>query len=201
MDTQGQQIIKQLREGDEKGINALFSLYFAPLCQVALRIVHNLDTAKDIVQDVFVKLWTHRMQLQIKTSLMGYLKQSVVNASIDHQRLAYEQRKVSLDHPATAGPEPLSAGSEAADIVVEGKEVALLVDQAIARLPPRCRLVFTLSRHHGLTYKQIAAQLDISTKTVENQMTKALQTLRALLAPLLSLTGFLWLFNFFSSST
>lgn len=197
MDKQGQQILQHLRAGDEQGINMLFSSYFAPLCLTAHRIVNNSDTAKDIVQDVFVRIWSQREKLHINTTLQAYLKRSVVNASIDHKRKGYELRKVRLEDAAISSRETPGPQSDSADKLVEGKDAAEQVDRAIAELPDRCRLVFTLSRHEGMTYSQIAKKLEISPKTVENQMTKALKSLRLSLSALLTLCIFLCRYLFF----
>lgn len=190
-------ILRLLKAGDEKGIELLFTNYFKPLCVVAYRIVGDEDTAKDVVQDVFVKLWDHRDRVAIKTSLFGYLKQSVVNHSIDHQRKGYVLRKVALESEHQEHLQ--SSPSEVTAHQAEGSELGAFVQRAIEQLPERCRLVFNLSRHEGLSYKEIAESLDISVKTVENQMTKALKTLRKLLAPVLTLvlaiTSFIFFFN------
>ncbi len=172
----------------------LFSTYFAPMCHVANRIVQNGDTAKDIVQDVFVRLWTNREKLRITSSLQGYLKQSVINAGIDHQRRAYEQKKIRWDDAVSQlDVSATKTGLEE----LESTEIKHMVDRAISNLPERCRLVFILSRHEGLTYNQIAEKLEISPKTVENQMSKALKTLRKLLSSVLPLTLIvLAIFNF-----
>ena len=162
----------------------LFASYFSPLCQVSHRIVQNGDTAKDIVQDVFVKLWTNRKQLNIATSLHGYLKQSVINASIDHQRKAYEKKKIRWDDAAGHLDNLVD---HAGPIALESQDTTRIVNEALTRLPERCRLVFVLSRHEGLTYRQIADKLEISPKTVENQMSKALKLLRKLLTNVLSI--------------
>ena len=201
MDDKGQQILTYLREDDERGINMLFSDYFAALCQVAHRIVQNQDTSKDIVQDVFVRLWTHRAKLSITSSLMGYLRKSVVNASIDHQRRAYEQKKVALDSDEMASSATIKLSSDVTAEAVEGNELKEQVNSAVAQLPERCRLVFVLSRHEGLSYKEIAHKLDISPKTVENQMSKAFKLLRQSLAAVLSLSSVLLYYLFFFSQT
>lgn len=158
----------------------LFSHYFVPLCSVAFRMVQDSDVAKDIVQDVFVRLWENRDKLDIKTSLWGYLKRSVANASIDHTRRSYEKTKTPLA-PTHDRAEDAATAEES----MQAKDTQRLVDRAIGQLPDRCRLVFVLSRHEGLSYKQIAEKLGISPKTVENQMTKALKMLRVALKPVL----------------
>ena len=182
----GQAILDGLKNGEETAINELFRTYFAPLCGVAHRIVQDEAVAKDIVQEVFVRLWTHRRTLRIQQSLMGYLRRSVVNAAIDHGRRHYEQKKASL---ANAPKEQL-ASSLHADDQTKNADLARLVEVAVSQLPERCRLVFVLSRHEELSYKEIAQRLDISVKTVENQMSKALKMLRQALQGLLSMLVF-----------
>ena len=200
-DRKGQDILALLRAGDERGINMLFATYFTPLCQVAFRIVHNQQAAKDVVQDVFVRLWTNREKIHIQTSVLGYLKQSVTNASIDNQRRAYEARKVQWD--TSQGLEGATVQTATAHVEhdVEAKETAALVERAIAQLPERCRLVFILSRQQGLSYKQIAEKLEISPKTVENQMSKALKTLRKTLSSVLTIGLLLHYYLFFFNAT
>lgn len=175
----------------------LFSIYFVPLCQVAFRIVHNQQVAKDVVQDVFVRLWTNKERLHIQTSILGYLKKSVTNASIDNQRCAYEARKVQWDAASNLQQATIQTATTHVERDVEAKETAALVERAIGQLPERCRLVFILSRREGLSYKQIAEKLEISPKTVENQMSKALKILRKALATVLSIGLLLHYYLFF----
>ena len=175
----------------------LFSQYFAPLCLIAHRIVKNQDTAKDIVQDVFVRLWTNREQVHIQSSLEAYLKQSVRNASIDHQRKGYERKRTQIENLESIPTAAINLQAETVDLDIENKETTRLIDHAISQLPERCRLVFVLSRHEGLTYNEIAKKLEISPKTVENQMTKALRSLRLSLSSLLSWGVILMFYLFF----
>lgn len=168
-----QEILERLKKNDEGAITWLFSTYFASLAVVAHRVVQDQDAAKDIVQDVFVRLWTHRDKLQITTSLQSYLRRSVVNASIDHKRRFYEKNKEALEHHGE-----WSDNSPSVDSELREKDIKQQINNAISTLPERCRLIFVLSRYEELTYAQIAARLDISVKTVENQMTKALKMLR-----------------------
>lgn len=153
-------------------------------------MVKQSDLAKDLVQDVFVKLWQQKDTLQIRSSLSSYLKRSVINACIDYQRSAYARRTSMKEVSDDQMPAPFSS-----DTPTLARETQTSIDQAINKLPERCRLVFTLSRHAGLTYKQIAEELDISPKTVENQMSRALKMLRESLAHLLTnLAGLIYFF-------
>ena len=168
-----QEILKRLKANDEGAVRWLFSTYFSPLAGVAYRIVQDQDAAKDIVQDVFVRLWTHRDTLQITTSLNSYLRRSVVNASIDHKRRFYEKNKQSLE-----GQGEWEDVTTTAEEKLREEDTKQQINRAISTLPERCRLIFILSRYEELTYAQIAEKLDISVKTVENQMTKALKVLK-----------------------
>lgn len=171
-------ILRRLKENDEEAVRWLFSNYFSLLAGVAYRIVQDQDAAKDVVQEVFVRLWTHRQTLHIKTSLQSYLRRSVVNAAIDHKRRYYEKNRESLDDQQDWGVEMTAVEAKLGE-----EETRLQINRAINTLPERCRLVFVLSRHEELTYAQIAEKLNISIKTVENQMTKALKILRKALRP------------------
>ena len=168
-----QEILDRLKNNDEGAIKWLFATYFSPLAGVAHRVVQDQDAAKDIVQDVFVRLWTHRNTLQITTSLQSYLRRSVVNASIDHKRRFYEKNKEALENHGewSDNMPPVDGELRAADTKKQ-------INNAISTLPERCRLIFVLSRYEELTYAQIASRLDISVKTVENQMSKALKMLK-----------------------
>ena len=172
-----QEILKRLKENDEEAVRWLFSTYFSSLVGVAHRIVQDQDMAKDIVQDVFVRLWSHRDTLRITSSLQSYLKRSVVNKAIDYKRRFYDKNKEALDDQK----ERFYHINHAEDRLSE-EDTRQQINHAINTLPERCRLVFILSRHEALTYAQIAEKLDISIKTVENQMTKALKILRQALS-------------------
>lgn len=143
------------------------------------RIVFAPDVAEELVQDVFFKVWNKREQLAEIDVLRTYLLRAARNTALNHlrrQRLeqAHEEREAAKGEPVS---------TEATDDSASTGELTAAVNAAIDRLPPRCREVFLLSRDAGLTYGEIARELDISIKTVETQMGRALKTLRLLLAP------------------
>lgn len=130
--------------------------------------------AEELVQDMFTQLWDKRAQLELRTSLRSYLFTAARNRCLNfikHQNVRAQHE----DHVKGAPP-----NSEAdASAAMEQAELKACIDQAISALPDRCREAFRLSRFDGLSYKEIAARMDISPRTVEVQIGKALKILRA----------------------
>lgn len=173
---------------DISGFEALFQVNYRALCATSYRIVQDRDAAEDIVQDIFFKLWEKKDILTINTSLKAYLFQSAINQSINYNK----KYKNSLSREGIFNAE-LGSETDFTSQQMDFKETSIRVDAAIKALPEACRTIFVLSRYEQLSYKEIAKQLEISVKTVENQMTKALKHLRNWL---LLLHAFL-IFNFF----
>ena len=136
----------------------------------AIRIVKDGNKAEDIVQDCFIKLWDKRNEITFDSNALGYLYRMVRNKSIDYLR-AYKP-------VANLEDSDIENASFLASDKVETEELQVRINNAIDALPEKCRQVFVLSRFENLSYKEIASQLDISPKTVENQISKALKQLR-----------------------
>ena len=170
-------LLGRIREGDEGAFDAVFRDHYAPLVRTAEAMLHRRDVAEEIVQDVLLALWKRRATLVVEDSLRGYLFRATRNRALNHLRHAAIERKAE---PELASAEPPDAPAPA---TLVHEEIDAALRHAVSSLPPRCREVFELSRVHGLRYAEIAATLDISVKTVEAQMGKALRTLRELLAP------------------
>lgn len=156
---------------DKEAFKKLFTNFFAPLCVFAQRYVENRTTSEDIVQDVFFNIWKNRKNLDIRTSTRNFLITSVKNSCIDSlRRKEVESRymTVQADNMNEAETEDLYAISELEEAI----------NKALEKLPDKIRLVFEMSRFQELTYAEIAQQQDISVKTVEAYMTKALKQLR-----------------------
>ena len=137
--------------------------------------------AKDCVQEVFVRFWQKRSEIEVKTTIKGYLQRSIVN-----ECLGLLRKKKILTAPEEASLN-LPDASHSAQQVLEMESLQQLVQAAIDRLPAQCRLIFRMSRMQELTYQEIAEQLELSPKTIENQIGKALRQLRADLGPWLKL--------------
>ena len=171
--------LRKLAAGDQAGLDALFRHYYAELCRSAYRILLDAAAAEDVVQEVFVTLWRKRGRLAKIEQPGPYLRRAVRNRSLNYRRDNHQQT-VDLDD----APEPMTP-PDITGRPLDQAELDRLVEQAIATLPERSRLVFVLSRYEALSQKEIAAQMGISVKTVENQMTRALRLLREYLAPYL----------------
>ncbi|MEP6689725.1 MAG: RNA polymerase sigma-70 factor [Gemmatimonadaceae bacterium] len=166
----------RLRRGDTAAFDAIFREWYAPLVRTAEALVRERSVAEEIAQDVMLELWRRREALTIDESPRAYLTRATRNRALNHLRhLRIEKRDerhaIGETHTPAVGERRLVAA-----------ELDVAVRQAVADLPPRCREVFELSRVHGLRYAEIATTLNISVKTVEAQMGKALRTLREELA-------------------
>jgi RNA polymerase sigma-70 factor (ECF subfamily) len=165
---------------DEAGFDALVRAYAAPLCDFAATLIAVPGDAEELVQDVFASIWMRRDTWDA-TDPLPYLFGAVRNLARNNRRNAGVRSAWSRTAAAIAAHEGASAESPAE--ICEGAELARAVSAAIGRLSPQQRLAFTLSRHHGLSYAEIARTIGVSVKTVETQMGRALKSLRVRLAP------------------
>lgn len=169
-----------LRQADPVAfIEQLFKTFYAPLGAVVYRVVPDRDAVEDILQDVFLRLWQGIDALPAIESYRAYLNRMALNAALRHQQRA--QRQVAWDD-APSDTAPVAPDALAGLYAAEASEA---VAAALNQLPPQCRIVFELSRYEKMSYQQIAEALEISPKTVENQMGKALRILRRELAGVL----------------
>ncbi|WP_163712596.1 RNA polymerase sigma-70 factor [Mangrovibacterium lignilyticum] len=162
----------------EKQFESIFREYFVRLCCFADRYTNNIEESKEIVQEVFLKVWDKRDVLPMDDDLKFYLFRSVKNASLNllqHKRVVDDfQSVLYLLYTADGSENQVFQSLE----VIELKEK---IDAAVASLPTECRRIFLLSRDMGLKYAEIAQELSVSVKTVETQMSRALSRLRRLL--------------------
>lgn len=159
---------------DEKQFEKLFFEYYTPLCQLSLRFVKVPEIAEEIVQDIYTYLWEKRNILEIHVSYKSYLFTSTRNKSIDYLRSKYSKTESVKEEEAFSKDTSLNPA-----LITEGKELENILSQSLQSLPKGCYEIFALSRFGGLTNKQIATHLDISIKTVEYQMTKALKRIKS----------------------
>jgi RNA polymerase sigma-70 factor, ECF subfamily len=143
------------------------------LCNYANTILNDLDEAEEMVQNAFLTLWEKRATIEIHTSLKSYLYRTVYNSSLNRVKHLKVQRKHDAYYKQSATFEHESTTEKLME-----SELERMAKKAIDELPPQCQAVFKLSRVENLTYAEIGAQLNISVKTVENHMVKALRTLR-----------------------
>jgi RNA polymerase sigma-70 factor (ECF subfamily) len=173
-----QNLLNALRHDDERALRQIFDQHYPKLLGDVYRLVPDEDTCKDLAQEVFVDLWRKRTELDIHTSLRAYLRRAAVNKTLNYLKT---QKRTLLDEPAHL--EQLADDSAQEIRQKQGQEtLEQALHAAIDALPEKCRLVFSLSRFEQRSHREIAEQLDISVKTIENQITKAMKLLREALA-------------------
>jgi RNA polymerase sigma-70 factor (family 1) len=148
----------------------LFRDHYNTLANYALSIVKNRQDAEDVVQDVFVKLWQNSPQVVTTEQVRFYLYTATKNTCISLLRKQAGKTFVQPDEIPLHIPD--------AETKPAGADPVSAIKQALTLLPPQCLVIFKLSRFGNLTYQQIADELGISVKTVENQMGKALRIMR-----------------------
>ena len=162
-----------LTVGDVTAFEMLFRTYYQPLCHYAYSFLQDKEDAEEIVQSTFLMVWEKRDTLAIRTSVKPYLYAMVRNACLN----VLKHEKIKQKH---AGEE-LAVADRSCDSVsqiVASNELEYKIKAALEALPEQCRTVFKLSRFEELKYAEIAEQLNISVKTVENHMGKALKIMR-----------------------
>lgn len=171
----------RVRAGDVRALEQAFRAYYSSMCSFVCVQVGSAETAEDLVQDVFLRIWQTRHRLDANGSLRNLLYRSAHNAAINH--LKHRAIEARWQHARQSDAEATSSYHDPASY----REVSTAVDHALSVLPERCRLIFTMSRQHGLSYSEIADTLGVSVKTVETQMGRALKSLRAQLSTHLTL--------------
>jgi|GEM_PF-122150 len=161
------------RSLDKSTFERLFKTEFKGLVLFAVQYVKDYEAAREIVQEAFIGLWAKREQINLSRPVKTYLSTTVRNRSLNYLR---DNKKFDTRLLAQENLFPL-ASYEQTDRIVE-KELRDQIHEAISELPDRCREVFLLSRNEHMKYQAIAERLQISVKTVETQMSKALQHLR-----------------------
>ncbi len=170
------------RPFDEAEFEVLFKQHFKPLCFLAQRYVKDLDMAREIVQESFMALWDKRGTIDASKAVKSYLSTVVYNKSLNYLRSAKKfDKDLLISEQLITEP-----GGEYTDILVV-KDIRLKIDQAIEELPEKCREIFLMNRYEQMKYQEIADKLQISVKTVETQMSKALQRMRVSLNEYLTL--------------
>lgn len=164
-------LLQQLREDDEQALTLLYKAHWQPLFLSAYNILKDKKACEDIVQDIFLQLWLRRKTLDVRESLKTYLSTAVRYQVFHHIRKTAKKANAQESVKDT----PLA---ESSDEILLQKDLYGQVHEAVAELPERCRTIYRLSREEQLTHKEIAHRLNISTKTVENQLTIALRRVR-----------------------
>jgi RNA polymerase sigma-70 factor (ECF subfamily) len=167
------EIIGRIRKGDVGQFELLFRSSYVSLVRYAKTLIKDHDTAEEIVQDLFFRLWKDKEKLNIESSLNGYLFRSVHNKCLHH----IEHNRVVERHAEDMSNRQAESQESPSDIL-NYKELQEKVARILERLPERCGKIFTMSRFEGLKYTEIAEKLSVSVKTVEANMGRALKEFR-----------------------
>jgi RNA polymerase sigma-70 factor (family 1) len=164
-------LAEQMKRGNSKAYDFLMNSFYQKLCGYAYTLSHDRAAAEDIVQNVFVTVWSNKNKINTSFSIKSYLYKSVYNEFINQYRknkpVFFLEKKYL----------------ESVDLVVENTyenldELLQLMDKEINELPPKCRKIFLLNKKEGLTHIEISEHLNISIKTIEGHMTRAFKILR-----------------------
>lgn len=169
------ELVLNLKNGDAHSMELLFRRLYPQLCAFANKFLHDLDEAEEVVQEVFFKVWKNRKSLDESKSIQSYLFTSVKNGCFN----LLEHQKTKDKYAALLERVYVSSDQS---ILYQDSLIATELEKdftkALETLPPECRRIFELSRFEGLKYQEIADQLNISIKTVETQMSRALSKIR-----------------------
>ena len=187
------QLAARIKLGDIQAFELFFRKYYVPLCGFTNKFLNDPEQSKEIVQEVFIKVWENRKDINSNYPLKAFLFKIARNTSLNKlQRKKVESKYIEIyklvyiDHREFSAHESLLA-----------RELEDNIATAIGKLPCECKRVFELSRIEGLKYSEIAHVLNISIKTVETQMSKALRSLRLELSEYLTFILFVILLNLY----
>ncbi len=165
--------MEKIQSGNESAYEMIFRTFYQPLCRYAYSFLEDREEAEEVVQSAFITVWEKRKSIDIQTSLKSYLYRMVRNGCLNvikHEKV--KQQHVAHEMAVT------EVSYESVSQKVYASELESKITEALKALPEQCRLVFQLSRFEELKYQEIADQLQISVKTVENHMGKALRIMR-----------------------
>jgi RNA polymerase sigma-70 factor (family 1) len=168
-----QQLQLQIARGDQRSFEDLYRLFFARLFNFALLYVHKREIAEEVVNDVMINVWNKQQSLQEVQNLETYLFSAVRNQSLNYLS-KYSTYHIVSD---TGHAQGAIINLNDPEKQLEWKEINFRLNQAIDKLPEQCRMVFKLIKEEGFRYKQVAEILNISPRTVETQLFRAIKKL------------------------
>lgn len=182
-----QELSDMLLSGDEVAYTTIYDRYVFMLLNHAYNKTRDREEARDIVQEVFTRLWARRQQIQITTNLAGFLYTSVQHIIIDqfvHSKVRDKYFASILSFAAQS--------HDATDFLTRENQLTAIIEKEIASLPPKMREIFELSRKHHLSHKEIAGRLNLAEQTVSKQVSNALKILRVKLGVIAYLYFIIW---------
>ncbi len=182
-----EQLIILVKGGDQQAFAEIYNRYAESLAGFAASKLYNLEDARDILHDIFVKLWENREHLYITSNLQSYLFGITRHRIIDKIR-----KNITREEYARVGQSLAAVYEYGIDKQVEAKELRQTIEKSLDQLAPRVKEIYKLSREEGLSNHEIAVKLNLSEQTVRNQLSAALKHLRKSVAALTTFTFILW---------
>jgi RNA polymerase sigma-70 factor (ECF subfamily) len=167
----------QIRIDSKEQFEEIFNLHYSDMCSYANLYLKDLDASEEVVQNVFFKLWVNREKIHIKTSIDSYLFRAVKNASLNTLKHVDIREEYKIHNQYEIDQDELEEEED-----FSRSDMEKLIRKTIDKLPFDRRRIFIMSRYEGLKYKEIAEELGISVKTVENQISRSLKFLKQELA-------------------
>ncbi|RLD19202.1 MAG: RNA polymerase sigma-70 factor [Bacteroidetes bacterium] len=179
--TEDNELWQRIKRDDNDALKTLFYSHFKTLAAIGQRISGDPDEGKDIAQKVFIQLWEKRDTIHIEGDIRSYLKRMAINEALAQKRTVLRKQELQTNIEVANYVNP-----DGEEQVIAG-ELQESVDRAVEALPEKCGEVFKLSRYEDLSYKEIGETLNISVKTVESHMGRALRQLREALKTYMSI--------------
>jgi RNA polymerase sigma-70 factor (ECF subfamily) len=167
-------LLRLMSAGDQQAFSQLYRRYWEGLFITAAKALRGREEAADVVQDVFLSLWNRREDLRIEGSLAAYLQTSVRYKAIHY----IEKHITRRDYLALLTDVAVNTLPPSAELRLQLKEVQRAIEDTVARMPPKMREVYRLSRQEHLSHKEIAERLGISLETVKKHIQHSLQLIK-----------------------
>lgn len=180
-------LLIELKRGSKQAYSLLFNKYYKDLVLFGGNFLQNKDMCEDIVQNVFFKLWRDRESIVIETSLKSFLLRSVQNSCLDELR----HKGVVREHESYSMTYSVSDHIDTENYVLFS-DLHNHLNEALSKLPESCREAFEMNRLEGLKYREIAEKLNVSERTIEVRIGKALSLLRSHLKEFFVTIFILW---------
>ncbi|MDD4515823.1 RNA polymerase sigma-70 factor [Massilibacteroides sp.] len=172
-----EEMIALLKQGNWWAFNSIFNTYYLQLYFHCRKYIPDTEEAKDLLQNVFLRLWDKREEIEIEISLKAYLFRCVQNECLNAIRSSRSTISLSeIDGESIILPD--RGGQSSPEIDTEGREIEKAIDSVIETLPEQCRNIFILSRIKGMRNKDIAQHLSVSVRTVDTQIYRALKIMK-----------------------
>lgn len=165
-------LFTRLKSGNEEALELLFKKYYSPLCNFTNTYLNNTHLSEDLISDLFADIWFKRSKIKVSQNVKAYLFQSAKNNTLAYIR----KKKLETEDISNLNTLKLSHKPNAY-LKLDREQKQQDIEYILQKIPPRSRQVFVLHRFEEMKYKEIAALLNISAKTVENHMNKALKIL------------------------